>query len=193
MKSARFGRPGERIGQGLAHRVGSARRRERHAGVLGEERERAGLRLGELAVAHRGDHEAPDDGAVAVDGRRHGRAYAVGGEHLDLALAAAVRVRDQQSLLDDRPAADALRDRAAAQDARGVLVDAGARGEHDVGRVVLVDQAQPDDLAPEHLGRGVHDGVEDLVESRSLRDRALDDRELLHQLPQGVLGLPSAS
>ena len=65
--------PGERIGQRLAHRVGGARRRERHARVLGEERERAGRGLVERVVAHGGDHEAADDSTVAIDRSRHGR------------------------------------------------------------------------------------------------------------------------
>ena len=81
------------------------------------------------------------------------------------------------------------RDRSAAQHARRALVDARTGGEHDVGRVVLVDQTQTDDLARQHLRRGIHDRVEDLVEARSLGDGALDDRELLEELPQGVLGL----
>ena len=147
MKSARFGSPVS--GSVRAWRTASAARAVESAtpGVLGEESERVGLRLGELVVAVRRDDEAADDLAMAVDGRRHGRPQAVGGEHLDVALAAAVGVRDQQALLDDRPAAEALLTGPRRSTARRALVDTGAGSQHEVRRVVLVDQAQADDLA----------------------------------------------
>ena len=98
----------EGIGQGLAYRVGCSRRGERHARVLGEEPERVGVRLAELAMVLGRDHQAADDLAVTVHGAAMAARRPFAASILMSPSPAAVGVRDQQSLLDDRPAADTL-------------------------------------------------------------------------------------
>ena len=135
------GKSGERIRQRLADRVGGSCRRDRNAGVFGEECERLRVGFGEPAVGHGGDYEAPHDCSVAVDWCRHCCPQSGCGERLNLACVAAVVVRDRQPLLDDCSAADPLGDRAAPQDPLELVLETRARCEHNVRWIVLVDQS----------------------------------------------------
>jgi len=141
--------------------------------AVGQPRERVVQRL----VDHRADGLGVGQGEAGVLGQRDedlllgacvGALGAVGAHAQrtdDLALLVHGRGHRRLGALDDVQA----------------VVGHRARGDDVVGRGAAVDEVQRRGRVVEQLGRGADDRVEDAIERRTVRDRALDRAERLQE------------
>ena len=162
--------------------VDRSRVEQSEARVLRERDEQLLLRLRiDAAGDVRGDDEAADHSAVVVDRRRDRRLEPSLDEFGQRVRHGCVVVDDDEAILGDRHASDALAD----ETVLGLAQELGlhtARGDraHPV-RILGLDQPQADDLVAEQLTRPLRDQIEHLLERRAHGDRALDRGAPLEQ------------
>jgi len=169
------GEPGQPVLVGELHRLDGAGVGEGEAGVLCEGLERLALHRPVAAFrAERPHHQFADRPALLVDRRRHGARQPELREPLRLLRRPGAAVGDHDFIALDRLADEPRPDRQAVDPGPDGIGEAHPRHQHRGVRVSRIDDAQRGDAVAQQLGGARGDGVEDLGQGGSMRDRALD-------------------